>query len=180
MAKNVLEHIGIQIHTGHEVFLYEKQFPIRGEDTFFLLLRDYAECIPREVYPGQNVTKKMVADLFTNKTNRISNAWKYVENLVIFDMMPGNKFLLMYEVIKKFGKFAFEEVAEHFGKTEELEQLDWDACMAESLGKYNTAMSDGTIHFHKHKVKGLEYFRAMMHKLNPYIYEKYLIRYDVL
>jgi hypothetical protein len=180
MAKNVLNHLGIQVHTGHEINLWEKQFPIRGNDVFFLLLRDYAECIPREVYTDQNVTDKMVAELFTNKTNRIQNAWKYIENIVIYDMMPGNKFLLRYEDIKLYEKVPFKNIAGHFGKEKELEELDWSATMAESLEKYNTAMSDGTVHFHKKRVKNLGYFRQMMYKLNPYIYEKYLECYDVL
>jgi hypothetical protein len=184
MCKNVLDKLDIQIHSGHSMNIWESHWPLRHPDIFFLGLRDFTECIIRRAFEEfilertlsdqQFITNKMIDDLFT-KDKKVT---KYIENIMLFELAGCTKFVVCYEDVKTQHRAAFYEIAEHFGKEEGLQNMDWNNCMDESLYKYNATMSDGNIHYYKYMIEDVDYFRDRMHSINPFIYNKYLKRYE--
>lgn len=183
---HMLRCIKVNVYISHEIFFY-KEWPPKPSDCLFTVVRDYKECIFRHLYwQHDTITRQMIDKAFGSNHAKPYRAQQYIENLVMFDVYPNKhkKVIIYYEDMLARGKEALASCFMRFLMAHQhklLEELDWEKESQEALDNYSSPkLSNGQLHYHVNKAQkdDVEYFRHMIYKLNPYIYDKYLKRYD--
>ena len=185
LLRHMLKCIDIEVYATHRPLIYS-EWPLKPHDKLIMIVRDYRECIPRHLYPGEKVNDEMILRMFGNELSVRDSAIQYVENLVLFDVCQCSKYMIYYEDLIQNKKHAFnilcnnlfqeewtQEGSDKFGK------LNWEKESAISLKNYeSTPMSGGNLDFHKHNINDVQLMGKIMKQANKYIFEKYLNRYE--
>lgn len=201
-GRNLLSHmlckIGIEVKMTHRPIIH-KEWPLKSDDKLILLLRDYSECIPRHLYTEQMVSAEMMSKIFGREFGIRDRASQYFENIVLFDLCQCPKYVVYYEDIMNRGIDEFTRLAYwidyglsspwghvHHGTRYKFyreqtipDKISWEKECQISLQKYDSpALSDGEIDYHKKRVEDIGHLHKVMKDTNPYIFEKYLSRYE--
>jgi hypothetical protein len=177
----MFQRLKFNVYISHEI-LYYKEWPFKPGDNLILLVRDFKECLPRQLYPSHDfVSTKMINDIFTIKKPKFSCGYQYIENLVMFDILPKNrKHIFYYEDLMTNKKQALYSFAPFLlpGQLALLDKLNWDEEFEKSLANYKNPMSGGKLNFHVNKLEDAQYLTRRVKELNPYIFDKYLQQYE--
>ena len=190
LLTHMLDRCGLEVRKLHELLIYQ-HLPLKKGEGLVLLVRDFKECLLNHNFrrgiidnPNFVFTKKHIDVMFGMRFEKAYRAMQYMENLVLFDMIRGNKILIHYEdlIEKKYAVIA--EILDKFSANmdcwSKLALLDWDV-EAEKVKKVyqGPLLSEGkgAIH-HVHKIQYPVYLRDRLRELNPKIFDKYLKRYD--
>jgi len=148
-----------------------------------LLIRDYKECMTRNVYSWQRAYKNANSvtndkiDLIFSAGVDINRGGNYVRNIQLFDSWKHDKYLLYYEDLIK-NKWAFVGLARWMGLS--VESLDWQIEFKKSLKNHTElTLSGGKVKYHERFLKDPEYFDKKMKYESGDLFNKYLKRYEL-
>ena len=94
--------------------------------------------------------------------------------------LPDECLSCHYETIMRWGRTAFGELAVGLGVNQQKYiGIDWVKEKGISLKNYDApAMSEGDLKFHAKRLEDIPHLDKAMKDCNPYIYKKYLTRYN--
>lgn len=177
--RHMLKCIDIEVYATHRPLIYS-EWPLKPHDKLIMIVRDYRECIPRNLFPGKKVDDEMILSMFGKGFGIRDSAIQYMENLVLFDMCQCPKYMIYYEDLINFGEEEFMKLFSWIGFDAKLTAgFNWEKESAISLKNYeSTPMSGGNLDFHKHNINDVPLMGKIMKQANSYIFEKYLKRYE--
>ena len=183
LLKHMLVKCRLNVYVSHEIQLY-KEWPLKSNDKLILLVRDFKECLVSHSYRSNNITvdKRMIDNMFGAKFAKEYRAMQYIENLVLFDVAQCSKIVIYYEdmlIHKNHSLFPF--VNRNFGDIifEEASRLDWDKEAEICFNNYDgVKLSGGKLKHHATRITDVPYLTHLVKSMNPYIYNKYLTRYE--
>jgi hypothetical protein len=199
----MLDYLGFEVRKLHELEIY-RHLPLKDGEKLILLVRDFKECLANHNFRRAIIDTNLVIDkrridmMFGPKFQKQYRAMQYVENIVLYDlimesslsqhrygMLEKHKTIIYYEdlIETQYGVIAeimnkFEAHIDHWSR---LAELDWDVEAQKVKENY-----DGVIlseragpKFHVDRIQDPKYLCDKIYELNPYIYKKYLERYDL-
>lgn len=178
LLRHMLKCIDIEVYATHRPMIYS-EWPLKQNDKLIMIVRDYRESIPRNLFPGKKVDDEMILSMFGKGFGIRDSAIQYMENLVLFDMCQHPKYMIYYEDLIKLGEIEFVKLLMHFQFETDFADIDWEKESAISLKNYeSTPMSGGDLDFHKHNINDVPLLGKIMKQANKYVFEKYLNRYE--
>lgn len=167
---NMVKACGDYIHKRHTPAIMQEH----SIEKLVLLLRDYRECLIREIYPNEyHITNQMVDNMLGGY---LHSAEEYFDLIDAYDKFSGDKTVVYYEKLLTKKHEAFRPVARLLGLDDS--SLNWDLEFAESLAAYGTlALSGGNLKYHQYKIENMNYYEKVILGISPRELLKYLHPY---
>jgi len=180
---NLLQHM-IRSCNGNVLPTHYIKDGSKSDEKLILIIRNYKECITRNLYSWQDKYKKnrcinndLIDRLFTSEYDITARANTYIHNIRVFDNWNNDKYLIYYEDLIK-DKEAFIRLAEWLNISTHI--FNWDIEFKNSLKNYkDPSVSNLTAHYHERFLEDPVYFDVqIIQSAGNYLYNKYLQHYE--
>jgi hypothetical protein len=163
---------------GTSYFSYKSDRAMPKVHALVVLVRDYRECIIRQIYRDDEAITNEMIDLMMDRKHKepAYDVYSYFQNLRVYDTLMSPKVLVYYEDLMTYGLEGFKPIADLLDLNISL--LNWDREFQESLRRYTAPkMSGGKLKFHQHKIEDIDYYNKKVLGIDPEMVDRYLKRY---